>query len=128
MAVITGKLTPTRDKVFVTDMNFDEIKTAGGIILKSDNGKSDGVHPRWCRVWAIGPDQTDVRVGEWLLIEHGRWTRTIQFEQEDGSVLETRVIDNTGILLVSDTEPTDLIFGNGIDSSPGVQHRPEDFL
>lgn len=107
MAIITGKIKPLHDKIFVTDMNFGEEKTKAGLILISDNGKGEGVHPRWCRVWAVGPEQQDVEVGEWLLMEHGRWTRTINYQLSDDEVIELRVVDNKGILGVSDVAPTD---------------------
>lgn len=106
MTIVRGKLTPLHDKVFVSDMNFGEERTASGLILRSDNGKGEGVHPRWCRVWAVGPEQQDVQVGDWLLIEHGRWTRTIEYCDEDGTVIELRVVDNNGIMGISDVAPT----------------------
>lgn len=106
MKAITGKLTPLHDKVLVTDMNFGEERTAAGLILSSDNGKGEGVHPRWCRVWAVGPNQIDVKVNDWLLVDHGRWTRTIEYLTDTGERIELRSIDLKGILLVSDTAPT----------------------
>ena len=54
MNVVKGKIVPIRDGVIISDMNFDEQKTASGIIIKSDDGKSEGVRPRWGKVWAIG--------------------------------------------------------------------------
>jgi co-chaperonin GroES (HSP10) len=82
---VTGKIIPIRDNVLVTDMNFDARVTKGGIVLPSDDGKSEGVRHRWARVWAIGPEQKDVKVGEWILLEHGRWTRGVTVELEDGT-------------------------------------------
>ena len=102
---IKGTLVPLKDKVFFSDMNFEEEVTAGGIVLKSDNGKGEGVKPRWGRVWAIGPEQQDVKVGEWILIEHGRWTRTFEYENEDGSITKLQVADNKGIMMASDEKP-----------------------
>jgi co-chaperonin GroES (HSP10) len=86
-------------------MNFDSVKTSSGIILPKDDGKVTGIHPRWGRVWAIGPEQKDLKIGEWVLIEHGRWTRTVEFEQEDGSVIEVRMVDNNAVMAVSETLP-----------------------
>jgi co-chaperonin GroES (HSP10) len=107
---ISGTFRPLHDKVFVTDMEFGEEVTKSGIVLKSDNGKSEGVRPRWARVWAIGPEQQDVKVGEWILIEHGRWTRTVEFEQADGSILEVRMVDSDAIMLSADEPPADYIY------------------
>jgi co-chaperonin GroES (HSP10) len=125
---VKGKVTPLGDKVLVSNMNFDEQKTKGGIILRSDDGKSEGVHPRWCRVWAIGPEQKDVKVGEWLLMEHGRWTRGIDFESDSGERTIIRMVDNKGILLVSDDEPADAIIGAFETPKHGSSHSPEDFM
>ena len=61
--IIKGKLEPLRDKVFVTDIEFGDEVTAAGLILKSDNGRGEGIKPRWGRVWAIGPNQQDVKIG-----------------------------------------------------------------
>jgi co-chaperonin GroES (HSP10) len=105
---IKGKVVPIRDHVLVSDMEFGEQVTASGIVIKSDNGKSSGVKPRWARVWAVGPEQTDVKVGEWIMIEHGRWTRTIEVEKDDGSILELRRVENAAILMASDEKPGDV--------------------
>jgi co-chaperonin GroES (HSP10) len=105
MSKITGTLTPLKDKVFVTDINFDEDVTSGGIVLKSDNGKGEGVKPRWGRVWAIGPEQTDVKIGEWILMEHARWTREFQHEAEDGTITKLHMADLNAIMLVADEKP-----------------------
>ena len=98
------RLKPIKDYILVTDMNFRERITTGGIVLLSDNGKSDGIRPRWCQVYAIGPNQTEVKVGEWVCVAHGRWTRGSQIEDETG-VHTVRRIDNNDILLVSDEPP-----------------------
>jgi co-chaperonin GroES (HSP10) len=105
MSKITGTLTPLKDKVFVTDINFDEEVTSGGIVLKSDNGKGEGVKPRWGRVWAIGPEQIDVKIGEWILMEHARWTREFQHEAEDGTITKLHMADLNAIMLVADEKP-----------------------
>jgi len=105
--MVRGQLKPIRDSVLVADMNFDTRVTAAGIILNSDDGKTEGIRPRWGRVYAIGPEQTEVKTGEWVLIEHGRWTRGIEVENEDGSITVIRKIDNDCILALSDEEPSE---------------------
>lgn len=66
-----------------------------------DDSKSHGVRPRWARVYAIGPQQTEVQVGQWICVAHGRWTRGVKIEDDDGEQIIRRV-DNNDILLVSD--------------------------
>jgi co-chaperonin GroES (HSP10) len=107
---IVGKIVPIRDKVLVSDMNFDSQKTFSGIIIPSDNGKVQGIHPRWAKVFAIGPEQKEVRVGEWILVEHGRWTRGIEYEVDDDEIIELRMVDNNAILMSSDDMPSDALF------------------
>jgi co-chaperonin GroES (HSP10) len=99
------KIKAIKDWVLVTEMDFGEITTGSGIVLRSDNGKSHGVKPRWGQVYAIGPEQKDVDVGQWILIEHGRWTRAMHIDDGTGEKKIHRV-DVTGIMLVSDSPPS----------------------
>jgi co-chaperonin GroES (HSP10) len=111
MSKITGKLIPIRDNVLVTDMNFDARVSKGGIVLPSDDGKSEGVRHRWGRVWAIGPEQKDVKVNEWILLEHGRWTRGVTVVEEDGTEITIRRADIKAILMVTEEKPSEDTFG-----------------
>ena len=81
-----------------------------------------------CRVRAIGKDQTDVKVGDWVLVEHGRWTRGLELEEEDGTIVTIRRVDNNGILMVTDERPTGPEFGTFTTASHGSEIRPEDFM
>jgi co-chaperonin GroES (HSP10) len=104
MNKVTGKLNPIRDNILITDMEFGERKI-GMFVLPSDDGKTEGVRHRWGRVWAVGPEQEDVKVGEWILLEHGRWTRGVTVVEEDGTEITVRRADNKAILMVSDVKP-----------------------
>jgi co-chaperonin GroES (HSP10) len=95
-----------RDFVVVEEMNFAERITSSGIILHSDNAKSEGIRPRWGKVYAVGPEQNEIRVGQWVCVEHGRWTRGVDIEDPAGKHTIRRV-DHNDILLVSDSEPVD---------------------
>ena len=117
MNKVKGKIIPLRDNVIVTDMNFDQQVSKGGIVILSDDGKSEGVKPRWGRVWAVGPLQQDVKVGEWILLEHGRWTRGITVEDESGNDIIVRMVETKSIMMSADERPSELSFGNGIDMS-----------
>ena len=94
------QLTPLHKDIIVTDMNFDVRITNSGIILPNDNGTGSGIRPRWGRVYAVGKDQQDVRVGQWICVAHGRWTRGINIEDESGK-RTIRKIDPDDILLIS---------------------------
>lgn len=106
--MIEGKLRPIRDRVLVVGMHFGETKTAGGIIIGSDDGKAHGVKPRWCQVYAKGHENEDeYQKGDWILVEHGRWTRKIQVKDETGEELEIQMVENEAILAYSNERPAE---------------------
>jgi hypothetical protein len=92
-----------KSDIIVTDMAFDVRLTRGGLILLNDNGTGYGIRPRWGCVYAVGPQQQDVKVGQWILVAHGRWTRGLDVEDESGK-RTIRKIDPKDILLISDSK------------------------
>jgi len=108
-----SSLRPIKDHVLVEDMKFTERFTASGIYIPSDDGKSQGIRPRWGRVYAVGPEQEDVKVGQYICIAHGRWTRGIKIDDGAGTH-EIRRVDNDDILMVSDEPVTDETMGSPI--------------
>lgn len=128
MNVVQGKIIPIRDNVLIVDMDFGEQKTSSGIILRSDDGKSEGVKPRWGRVWAIGPEQKDVKVGEWILVEHGRWTRGITVEDENGDEIIIRRVEVKSIMASADEKPSDVQLGQHSTPMHGSTHDASDFI
>jgi co-chaperonin GroES (HSP10) len=120
-------LQPLSDNVIVYEMSFEEQKTASGIVLRSDDGKTHGIRPRWAKVYAIGPEQKDVTVGEWVLIEHGRWTRGIKIDDGEGEKV-IRKVDVAAILASSDQPCTDVYIGQEYGHGSSVDIRPEDFI
>ena len=109
---VENDITPLKNRVLVSDMHFGETKSKGGIIIVDDDGTAEGIHPRWGKVYAVGRDQVDVKVGEWVMVSHGRWSRAFKLKKKEvgsagdiGIELEVRMIDENDILLVSDEEP-----------------------
>jgi len=101
---VENDIKPLKKRVLVSDMQFGATKSKGGIILLDDDGTEAGIHPRWAKVYAVGDQQDDVKIGQWLLVSHGRWSRALKVKK-DGEELEVRMIDENDILLVSDEEP-----------------------
>jgi hypothetical protein len=95
-----------QDHVLVSEMKFDRRITRGGLILPPDNGKDDGIRPRWGQVYSVGPKQKDVEVGQWILVSHGRWTRGFELIK-DNEKITVRRVDIKDILLVSDEQPAE---------------------
>lgn len=125
---VKGNVKPIRNRVIVTDMEFGEQTTAGGIIISSDDGKDRGIKPRWCRVVVKGAENNDpYDVNEWILVEHGRWTRSFEVEMEDGTVQTMRTVEAESILGWQKETPEDVLFGNKSGAGDVNTPRPEDF-
>jgi co-chaperonin GroES (HSP10) len=104
---IAGEIKPLHNSVIVTDMDFNDRKLASGILLLGDDGKTDGIRPRWSKVYAIGPEQQDIKLGQWILVEHGRWSRGLKIVK-DGEEFVIRRVDPEAIIFVSDEEPENI--------------------
>lgn len=99
---------PIKDRVLVVDMEFGEAKTKSGIILGDDDGKSEGVHARWAKVFKVGPEHTHLKPGQYVLLDHGRWTRAIEVLVDTKKNKLFMIDYPTGVLLVSDKKPKQL--------------------
>ena len=104
---LEGDLIPVKDRVIVSDMSFDSFQTKGGIIINNDDGKVHGIKPRWAKVYAKGRDNTDEYVvGDWILVEHGRWTRGAKIKT-DGVENTVRMVEAKSVLLWAKQKPED---------------------
>ncbi len=113
--------------MFFVRMDMGEQKTSTGIIIQSDDGKVHGVKPRWGQVYKIGPEQKDIKEGQWILIEHGRWTRKIKINDGE-SDKEIQKVEVKSILAVSDEKPNDVYLGQEYSHGSSANIRPEDFI
>jgi co-chaperonin GroES (HSP10) len=108
---VKGTIKPLHDKVLVVDMNFGEQRSAGGIVMLGDDGKDHGIHPRWAKVYAVGPEhKEDYNVGDWVLVEHGRWSRGIEVD-DNGDKITIRLIDTNCVMLWDTHQPDTTVFG-----------------
>ena len=111
---VEGIFKPLRDGILVRNMDFGERKTASGLIVLSDDGKVGGIHPRWGEVIAVGNEQEDVSVGQYVMVAHGRWSRGFELNGET-----VRTVDPKDVLGIQDEEPDNTIF----KASSGHQTR-----
>jgi co-chaperonin GroES (HSP10) len=102
---VEGIFKPLRDGILVRNMDFGERKTASGLIVLSDDGKVGGIHPRWGEVIAVGNEQLDVQVGQYVMVAHGRWSRGFELNGET-----VRTVDPKDVLGIQDEEPDNTIF------------------
>jgi co-chaperonin GroES (HSP10) len=95
------------DHILVHGMEFRERISRGGIIMINDDMKSAGIRPRWAQVYAIGPKvTTEIEVGDYIMIAHGRWSRGQTIEDAEGEKT-IRKVDPNDILLVSKEKVND---------------------
>jgi len=111
---VKGKVKPLHDRIIVAEMEFGEVTTAGGIILPSDDGKSEGIKPRWAKVITKGHENNDeYQVNDWVLVTHGRWSRGFKVQETDDSdPVILRTVEAEGVLGWSKDAPSDLAYYN----------------
>ena len=123
-----GNLKAIGERVLVSDMYFGEQKTKTGLILRDDDGTTRGIYPRWGKVYSKGERNNDeYQVGDWILIEHGRWTRSVNMETDTGEV-ELRMIDDTAILAYSKEKPDDVNIGSEYSDGEHATVDPTSFV
>lgn len=104
------KIKPLNGKVLITDLERGS-RMINGIIIPDDNGKSEGIRPRWGKVYSVAEDITDIVPGQWILIENGRWSRMLKIKEDDGTDIEVWGVEwPQSVMLVSDTDPETAIF------------------
>lgn len=124
---IKGIPTAVGNRVLVTDMHFGEQTTSSGLIISSDDGKTRGIYPRWGKVYAKGPKNEDPYVvGEWVLVEHGRWSRSAKIDDGDGEK-EIRMVEAESILGYAKEKPNSLQIGKEHSDGP-VDIDPSSFM
>lgn len=108
-----SKLKPLKNTIIVHGMDFNERKSQGGVIIPDDDMKSAGIRPRWAQVYALGPDIDYLKVGQYIMISHGRWSRGQTIVDDEGEKV-IRKVDPNDILLVSDEKVNDYTMSNAI--------------
>lgn len=110
---IKGQAEPLADDILVIAMEQGQRITSSGLILADDTSYGNiseeaaksarGVRPRWAQVYKVGSNVDYVSPGQYVLMDHGRWTYAIDFVDESNKDIKIQKIDPEGILLVSDS-------------------------
>jgi hypothetical protein len=117
------------EEVLVVDMHFGEQTTASGLILKSDDGNTRGIYPRWGRVYSKGPNNKDeFEVGDWILVSHGRWTRSLKIETDTDGEIEMRKVELESILAYSKEKPSGIQIGAEFTDGEHATIDPSAFM
>jgi hypothetical protein len=126
--VTKGKPRAVSNRVLVSDMYFGEQKTTSGIVLTSDDGTTRGIYPRWAKVYCKGPNNKDpYEIGQWILVEHGRWTRGFKVDDGEGEK-ELRMVESESVLAYADEKPNDVYVGQEYANGSSTTIKPEDFI
>ena len=120
---------PLPNRALGVILGLEERITKSGIIIASDDGKDRGIKPRWGQVVSKGNTNKDpYDVGDWILVTHGRWTRTFQVDENDtGNYVDMRTVEAEGILAWQDEQPEETMFGAFSGAGDNQAHSPEDF-
>ena len=101
--MIEGNIRPRGRNILGYELEFGE-QMVNGIITMIDDRTVRGVRPRWCKVFAVGPDVTDVKPGDYVLLGHGEWSTG--FEAKIGDQAYTlRWLTYEGIFGVQNEKP-----------------------
>lgn len=100
------KLKAVGDKVLATMLNKagGHRELASGILLADKDMDLSGIRPRWFKIESVGPDVDFVKVGQYVYVEHGRWTNELKYKDGE-DLLSVYMLDNEKCLIVSDTNP-----------------------
>jgi co-chaperonin GroES (HSP10) len=110
-------LRPLRDGVILTNLERGQRMSAGGIVIPDDDGKDTGIRARWGQVYAVGPEQKDVKVGEWVLMQHGRWTTGADVKLKGKDAFRFWKADPKGMLGISEIgKPPNIAVETIVDS------------
>lgn len=119
---------PLPTDILIYNMDMGEQTTKSGIVVQSDDGKAHGVKPRWAQVYKVGERcELDVKPGQWILIEHGRWTRKIKIDDGE-SVKEIQKVEVQSIMAVSEERPDTAYWGQEFSNGDSLNIKPEDFM
>ena len=97
-----------------------ERKTAGGLILAGDDATEAGIRARWFQTISVGEEVLDIKENQYILVDHGRWTRGVTLVTDDVEELQVRRVDIKDILGKQDNKPN-AVYQSGVYSSNAEQ-------
>jgi hypothetical protein len=101
-------ITPIRDKVLAKMLEpVGDERTMNGIILTEKNLGEESIRPRWFEILSVGPEQTEMAAGEFVLVPHGRWSRGIDLDNTLREADKIFLLDNESLMGKSDVNPLD---------------------
>ena len=99
------KLRALHNKILCHYIEKGDQLSTGGILLMDDDNREEGIRPRWMQVYSVGPEVKDVKEGQWVMVEHGRWTHGMTMRDDNNEEFTVWAAEEESILLVADQEP-----------------------
>ncbi len=99
------KLRALTNKILCHYIEKGQQVSSGGIVLIDDDNREEGIRPRWMQVYSVGPEVTDVKEGQWVMVEHGRWTHAMTIRDGNNEEFTVWGAEEESILLIADEEP-----------------------
>ena len=100
------KLKAIGNKILCHYIEKGQQLSRGGIVLIDDDNREEGIRPRWMQIYSVGPEVTSVEPGQWVMVEHGRWTHGMTMRDDNNEEFTLWGAEEESILLVSDDEPS----------------------
>ncbi|MEM5878078.1 MAG: hypothetical protein QXF12_04320 [Candidatus Aenigmatarchaeota archaeon] len=96
-------LIPLPNDILVYNMEkgYRRSKNSGLLFLDDSSFRIENIKHRWCQVYKVGSNIDFVKEGEWILVEHGRWTVGFKFVDKNLGEIYVQKIDKEAILLVA---------------------------
>lgn len=101
---VEGTIIPLKESILICNLETTSEKVFHGIIIPDEDASTRGIKTRWAQIYAVGEDIDYLEKGDWVLINHGRWTRGVRLTNSEEDVV-IRMVDTTDLLLVSNEPP-----------------------
>lgn len=107
---INGNLKCLPNTLYVELLEVGERKTAGGIIIPMEDMRLNQrfIKPRWAKVYKKGENISNIEIGDWILLEHGKWSTALNIVDNNKSVKIWYINEKnvkTGIIGIKKEEP-----------------------
>ena len=116
-----ARIRAIRDNILCINADFGDYVSEAGLIIKSNIKDSQGITPRWMQVFEIGPEINWLQSGQWVLVEYGRWTESIEMQDDrfdtDDNKMDVWKVDPKGCLAVADEKPNTFNYNSDVIAS-----------
>ncbi len=77
-------------------------KSKSGLLVADKEMTTGAIKPRWFEITSVGEKIDWCKEGDYILVDHGRWTRGVEIDGE-----KVFMVDNKDCLAISHERPED---------------------